>query len=57
MPLRLVPSGGNNTVIRRVLLLLKTAVEDDAGTDDKIELEITAGGNKVLQDQSGNTAR
>jgi hypothetical protein len=57
MPLRLVRSGDNNTMIRRVLLLLKTAVEDDAGTDDEIELEITAGGNKVLQDRNGETSQ
>jgi hypothetical protein len=49
MPLRHVRSGNNSTVIRRVLLLLRTASDDNAGTDDSIKLEITAGGSPVLQ--------
>lgn len=54
MPLRLVRSGGNSTVIRRVLLLLVTHhKDDDAGTNDPIELEITAGGSVVLKERTG----
>jgi hypothetical protein len=49
MPVRLVRSGNNSTVIRRVLLLLRTSDKDDAGTDDPIELEITAGGSVVMK--------
>lgn len=55
MPIRLVRSGNNSTLIRRVLLLLRTADEDDAGTDDPIGLEITAGGSVVLKQQTGGT--
>jgi hypothetical protein len=54
MPVRLVRLGNDSTVIRRVLLLLKTANEDDAGTDDPIELEITAGGSTVLKQATGS---
>jgi hypothetical protein len=57
MPLRLAGSGGNSTAIRRVLLLLRTASDDDAGTNDPIELEITAGGNIVLKQQTGDTSQ
>jgi hypothetical protein len=54
MPLRLVRLGRNSTIIRRVLLLLVTYHNDNnAGTDDRIELEITAGGNVVLKQTTG----
>ena len=48
MPLRLVTPGNSLTVIRRLLLLVDTSGEDDAGTDDEIQLEITAAGAVVL---------
>jgi hypothetical protein len=54
MSIRLVRSGNNSTMIRRVLLLLRTDTDDDdAGTDDPIELEIKAGGSTVLKQQTG----
>jgi hypothetical protein len=57
MPIRHVQSGNESTVIRRVLLLLRTAGDDNAGTNDPIKLEITAGGNLVLQGEtSGGNA-
>jgi hypothetical protein len=55
MPLRLVRLGSDSTVIRRVLLLIRTAKDDDAGTDDPIELQIRVGGGIVLQQQINNT--
>jgi hypothetical protein len=57
MPLRLVRSGGNSTVIRRVLLLLRTEDEGNAGTNDRLELEITAGGTPVLRETTGDTSQ
>ena len=48
MPLRLVAPGNSLTVIRRLLLLVDTSGQDDAGTDDEIQLEITAAGAVVL---------
>jgi hypothetical protein len=55
MPLRLVGLGNDSTVIRRVLLLVRTSDEDDADTNDPIELEIVAGGNIVLQQEITDT--
>jgi hypothetical protein len=49
MPLRLVGRGNSSIVIRRVLLLIITGIGDDDGTQDPIELTITAGGNVVVQ--------
>jgi hypothetical protein len=44
-----VQSGSAFTVIRRLLMVLTTADEDDAGTDDKIELQIsTSDGHLVV---------
>jgi hypothetical protein len=57
MPLRLVSSGSPSTVIRRVLLLLSTDWGDDDGTDDPIELEITAGGRIVVQQEINDTSQ
>jgi hypothetical protein len=50
MPLRLVSPGSTATVIHRVLLLVRTAWEAgaDTETDSPIGLQITAGGNLVL---------
>jgi hypothetical protein len=55
MPLRLVGLGSDSTVIRRVLLLIRTDNGDDDGTDDPIELQIRVGGGIVLQQQINDT--
>jgi hypothetical protein len=56
MPVRPVSQGNSTTVIRRVLLLVSTdGWNDNAGTDDPIELQITAGGGIVLQQQIHDT--
>src|SRR5262245_56665709 len=55
MPLRLVGYGGPTMVIHRVLLLVHTAHDDYAGTDSPVQLQITAGGNLVLQEQLPDT--
>jgi hypothetical protein len=51
MPLRLVSSGSSSTMIRRILLLVSTYSGADVGTDNDIELQISAAGNTVV---SGN---
>jgi hypothetical protein len=49
LPLRLVGRGGLGTVINRLLVLMTTADDVDAGTDDKINLTITRpGGIRVV---------
>jgi hypothetical protein len=55
MPLRLVRPGNIGTVIRRVSLIVKTAGDDDAGSENPIKLEITAGGTTVLNQEIGDT--
>jgi len=56
MPLRLVSSGGSNTLIRRVLILVWTQDgTPGAGTDSPIQLEIIAGGNLVLRQEIGDS--
>jgi hypothetical protein len=64
MPIRLVDSGGSAALIRRVLLLVDTAVAGsysgpifltNSGTDSPIELEIRAGGNLVLKQEIDDT--
>jgi hypothetical protein len=56
MPIRLVSSGDSTTLIRRVLLLVRTIWStEDAGTDSPIQLEITAGANLVLKQEIGDT--
>jgi hypothetical protein len=56
IPVRLVGQGDSTTLIRRVLLLVRTIWStDDAGTDSSIELEVTAGGNLVLKQEIGDT--
>jgi len=57
IPLRLVRMGSIGTVIRRVSLLVKTSHVDDAGSEDPIRLEITAGGNPVLNQVIGDTSQ
>ena len=44
IPLRLVGLGGSDTVIHRLLLLVRTADKDDAGTDSLIQLRVTISG-------------
>jgi hypothetical protein len=55
MPLRLVGSGSSTTLIHRVLLLVYTDSGVDIETDSPIQLQITAGGNLVLQQQIADT--
>jgi hypothetical protein len=55
MPIRLVGSGSSTTLIRRVLLLVRTSGGGDTGTDSPIRLEITAGGSSVLQQRIEDT--
>jgi hypothetical protein len=57
MPLRLVSPGGPTTLIRRVLLLVRTIwqYDSDTETDSAIELEIRAAGNLVLKQQVPDT--
>ena len=50
VPLRLVGLGGSDTVIHRLLLLVRTADEDDAGTDSLIQLRVTIGGQLHVSD-------
>jgi hypothetical protein len=57
MPLRLVSLGSSLMLIRRVLLLVDTSGEDNAGTDSPIQLEITAAGSIALQQQIPDTAQ
>jgi hypothetical protein len=57
MPVRIAGSGSLSTVIRRVLLLLQTDTTADAGTDDPIEIEITAGGTRVAKQEFRRTAQ
>jgi hypothetical protein len=57
MPLRLVGSGSSSTMIRRVLLLIYTSNKDNAGTDDPIELTITAARTIVMQQQISDTSQ
>jgi hypothetical protein len=57
MPLRLVDSGSSSTLIRRVMLLVYTGSGIDVETDNPIQLQITAGGNLVLQQQIPDTAQ
>jgi hypothetical protein len=51
IPIRRVGLGSMTTVIRRVLFLVVTSQVDDAGSEDPIVLEITAGGNPVLNQE------
>ena len=57
MPLRVVSLGDIGTTIRRVSLLVKTSHVDDAGSEDPIRLEITAGGTPVLNQVIGDTSQ
>ncbi len=49
IPMRLVGQGDSNTQIRRILVLAYTESGDDAGTEHPVQIQITAGGNLVLQ--------
>jgi hypothetical protein len=57
MPVRLVSPGSSSTMIRRVMLLVYTGSGVDVETDSPIELQITAGGNLVLQQQIPDTTQ
>jgi hypothetical protein len=57
MSLRLVGSGNSSTVIYRVLLLVETSNNDNAGTDNPIEIRITAGGINVMQQEIIDTSQ
>ena len=53
IPVRLVAPGNTSTIIRRVLLLVQTQDFKNAGTDDPIEIEITAAGSMVAKQAFG----
>jgi hypothetical protein len=55
MPLRLVSSGNDNTVINRVMLLVYTAGDNDTQTDSPVQLQITANGGLAVQQQIPDT--
>jgi len=57
IPLRLVSPGTSSTIIRRVMLLVYTGAGDNVQTDSPIQLQITAGGNLVLQQQIPDTSQ
>ena len=57
IPVRLVSPGTSSTVIRRVMLLVYTGSGDEVQTDSAIELQITAGGNLVVQQQIPDTTQ
>jgi hypothetical protein len=58
VPLRLVGTGSSTTIIRRVLLLVRTQwTSDDGGTDSAIQLEIFAGENLVLREEIVDTSQ
>src|SRR5262245_25081593 len=44
LPLRLVGLGASDTLIHRLLLLVRTADEDDAETDSLVQLQVTING-------------
>lgn len=48
LPLRLVNPADERMPIRRLLMLMTTADEPNAGTDSPIELQITSGGSLVV---------
>lgn len=54
MPIRLVGEGSSSTLIHRVLLLVYTQTGE---TNDRIQLQISAGGNLVLQQQTFDTSQ
>lgn len=49
LPIRIIGSGNTSTVIQRVLLIVHTSGNDNSGTDDSIEIEITVGGTTVAR--------
>jgi hypothetical protein len=44
VPLRLVGLGGSDMLVHRLLLLVRTADKDDAGTDSLVQLQVTING-------------
>jgi hypothetical protein len=50
VPLRLVALGGSDIPIRRLLLLVRTADEDDAETNSLVQLQIKANGNLLFSE-------
>ena len=48
LPLRLVGLGGSDTLIHRLLLLVRTADEDDAGTDSPLLLRVNNENGQLL---------
>ena len=57
IPLRLVGSGSPGTIIRRVLLLVKTDTGDNDGTDDSIVLQIKTASTIVLNQEIKDTTQ
>lgn len=57
MPVRLVGQGSDQTAIRRVMLLVYTGPGIDVESKDAIQLQITAKGNLVLQQQIPSTSQ
>jgi len=53
MPIRLVGAGNSSTLIRRVMVLIYTW--SGGATDSRIQLQITAAGNLVLQQEIPDT--
>lgn len=47
LPLRLVERGDFSTLIHRLLLLVRTADEDDAGTDSAVRLQVIGSGGQL----------
>jgi hypothetical protein len=57
MPVRLIHSGSSSTVINRVLVLFYTGSGSDVETNDKISIEIRAGGNVVATKKIPDTTQ
>jgi hypothetical protein len=56
MPVRTVAVGNSSTIIRRVMLLVYTG-GGDGETDDKIQFQISAAGNIVMDETIGDTSQ
>jgi hypothetical protein len=48
LPLRLIPQGDVGMTINRLLVMMVTGSVDDAGTNDEITIQVTVGGQKVV---------
>ena len=55
LPLRLVGLGGSDTLIHRLLLLVRTADTGDAGTDSLVQLQVTINGQLHVSEVLTNT--